>query len=121
MTGSEFNTKVPDPLLTHHIPAFTGFLHHVNGEGRKKAKAQMKHNNNYRNNKLGLRKDTKLKEAKPNVHAVHGSRLQFDVLLNWKTSNASSLGSSPRHTSNNLAHAVLSHIEIARSLFLGKA
>lgn len=42
------------------------------------------------------------------------------MLLNWKTSHTSSLGSGPRHTSNNLGHAALYHTEIARSLFLGK-
>lgn len=82
MTGSEFNTELSDPFLTHHISPFAGFLHHANGEGRKKAKAQMKNNNNYKSNKSGLRKDTKWKEAKPNVHAMRVSWLQFDVLLN---------------------------------------
>lgn len=72
LTGPEFNTELSGPFLTHHISPFAGFLRHVNGEGRKKAKAEMK-NNNYRNNRSGLGKDTKLKEGKPRVHAVHGS------------------------------------------------
>lgn len=41
----------------------------------------MKNNNNSKNNKSGCGKDTKLKEAKPNVLAVHVSWLQFDALL----------------------------------------
>ena len=88
----------------------------------KNRKAHMKNNDKYNNNnKSGFRKDTELKEAKPNVNTVHVSWLQFNVILNGKTSNTSSLGSGPRHTSNNLGHAVLSDTEIARSLFLGNA
>lgn len=75
MTGSEFHTELSDPFLTHHIPLFAGFPRQAKGDGRKKTrKAQMKNNDKYNNNnKSGLRKDTELKEAKPNVNTVHVS------------------------------------------------